>query len=110
MGETVASHTSPDTAKNGILTVLVDSPQWMHHLSFYKEEMTGKLKGFGISEVRFRIGKVTAGGRKRHETPGSALSDDDQRFIENTLKGIRDEELRSRFRRLITHGLTRGRK
>ena len=110
MGDAVSSHTFPDMAKNGVLTVVVDSPQWIHHLSFFKDDMAGKLSRYGINEVRFRIGKVPEPEEKRAEALERQLSSDDRRYIENTLKGVRDDELRKRLKRLIVNALTKGRR
>jgi len=108
-GQTIASHTSPFTIKSNVLTLTVDTPQWMHHLSFLKEEMLGKLDKFNISEIRFRIGKLPEAAQTVTDSCDRMLTDDDKQFISNTLKGIKDKELKKSFRRLLTHGLTKGR-
>jgi len=110
MGEAVAAHTYPFLAKNGILTISVDSPQWMHHLSFYKEEITAKLGRYGIKDVRFRVGKIPPSGEKPPISVTPELSDEELRYIDNTLRGLKDDDLRQKFRKLIIHGLTKGRK
>jgi hypothetical protein len=107
-GQTVASHTSPFTIKNSVLTLTVDTPQWMHHLSFVKEEMIDKLEKFNINEVRFRLGKLPAPAHTVTDNCERMLTDDDKRFIENTLKSIKDKELKKSFRRLLTHALMKG--
>lgn len=107
-GQTIASHTSPFTIKNSVLTLTVDTPQWMHHLSFVKEEILGKLEKFNISEVRFRLGKLPAPAHTVIDNCERMLTDDDKRYIENTLRRIKDKELKKSFRRLLTHALTKG--
>ncbi|MEW6714901.1 MAG: DUF721 domain-containing protein [Nitrospirota bacterium] len=107
-GQTIASHTSPFTIKNSVLTLTVDTPQWMHHLSFVKEEILGKLEKFNISEVRFRLGKLPAPAQTVTDNCERILTDDDKRYIENTLRNIKDKELKKSFRRLLTHALTKG--
>ena len=107
-GQTIASHTSPFTIRNSVLTLTVDTPQWMHHLSFVKEEMLVKLEKFNISEVRFRLGKLPGPAHTVTDNCERMLTDDDKRFIENTLKSINDKELKKRFRSLLTHALTKG--
>lgn len=108
VGQTIASHTSPFTIKSSVLTLTVDTPQWMHHLSFAKDEMLGKLEKFNISEVRFRLGSLPAPAHTVTDNCEMILTDDDQRFIENTLKSIKDKELKKGFRKLLTHALTKG--
>ena len=107
-GPAIALHTSPFTIRNSVLTLTVDSPQWMHHLSFVKEEMLAKLEKFNIREVRFRIGKLPAPLPAVTDNCERMLTDDDKNFIENTLKGIKEKELKKSFRILLTHALTKG--
>ncbi len=108
VGQTIAAHTAPDTIKGKILTLTVDTPQWMHHLSFYKEEISIKLKSYDVTGVRFRLGKLPEKANGGGERENLILTDDDLRYIENTLKNIKDEELKEKFRTLLTHGLTKG--
>lgn len=106
VGDAVAAHTYPDTIKGNVLTLIVDTPQWMHHLSFYKEDITEKLSPFDVKEIRFRTGRIPEKPEESHNTEGIELSDEDSRYIDNTLKNIKDEELKEKFRKLIMHGLT----
>lgn len=110
VGGAIASHTSPVEIKGKLLTVNVDSPQWLHNLGFYKQDMLDKLTSFNISDIRFRIGKVAPRDNDESEAQEQMLGDDDLRYIENTLKDVKDEELRKTFRKLIVHGLSKGRK
>ncbi|MDH4027339.1 MAG: DUF721 domain-containing protein [Nitrospirota bacterium] len=111
VGEAVAAHTFPDMIKGGTLTIIVDSPQWMHHLGFYKAEIAGKLERYDIKEIRFRSGKLPPKkAAQAHEEAAVELSDEDRTFIENTVRNIEDAELRNTFRTLIAHGLSKGRK
>jgi predicted nucleic acid-binding Zn ribbon protein len=110
VGETVAAHTFPDTMRDRVLQLIVDTPQWMHHLSFFREEITAKLKHYDVSEIRFRTGRLPEQGKKDRKAEPAELSSDDVRYIENTLKNLHDEELREKFRALIVHGLTKGKK
>ncbi|MBI5674937.1 MAG: DUF721 domain-containing protein [Nitrospirae bacterium] len=107
-GQAIASHTSPFTIKNGVLILTVDTPQWMHHLSFLKEEILDKLEKFNVSEVRFKLGKLPAPAHTVADNCERMLTGDDKRFIENTLRSIKDKELKKSFRRLLTHALTTG--
>ncbi|MEN8262773.1 MAG: DUF721 domain-containing protein [Nitrospirota bacterium] len=110
VGQPIAVHTFPDTIKSKILTVIVDTPQWMHHLGFFKGELLQKLDGFDISEIRFRIGRLPETEKAIQEEMESDLTEDELRYIENTVKNLKDEELKEKFRKLITHGLTKGKK
>jgi len=105
VGEAVSAHTSPESVDGKVITLTVDTPQWMHHLGFFKEDILTKLKPYGLTDVRFRLGKTArakAAGPKPKET---RLSDRDISYIEKTLKDINDPELKEKLRALITHGL-----
>jgi hypothetical protein len=108
VGQTIAAHTFPETIKGRVLTLLVDTPQWMHHLSFYKEEIIQKLKPYNMTGVRFKLGRLPERSNGRQEEDNPILTEDDQRYIENTLRNIEDEELKEKLRTLLIHGLTRG--
>jgi predicted nucleic acid-binding Zn ribbon protein len=107
VGETIAVHTFPDMIKGKELTLIVDSPQWRHHLDFMKKDICDKLERYGIERLKFRVGKIPESRGKLSKAVEAELTEDDRRYIENTLKGVKDEELKETFRRLIAHGLTR---
>jgi hypothetical protein len=109
-GQTVAAHTFPDTIKGKVLTLIVDTPQWLHHLSFLKEEIISKLKSYNVIEVRFKLGKLPENTKETRLAGDITLSEDDMIYLENTLRNLKDEDLREKFRKLIAHGLMRGRK
>jgi len=109
-GRTVAAHTFPDTVKGKVLTLIVDTPQWMHHLSFFKEEIVLKLASYNVVEVRFKLGKLPDNSKAFALSGDITLSEDDLIYLENTLRNVKDVDLREKFRKLIAHGLTRGKK
>ncbi len=110
VGQTIAIHTFPDTIKGKVLTLIVDTPQWMHHLSFYKEEIAEKLRPYNVNGIRFRLGKLPLGIKKQNGEEHVELPEEDLRFLENTVKNIKDEELKEKFKVLITHGLIKRKK
>ncbi|MBI4699284.1 MAG: DUF721 domain-containing protein [Nitrospirae bacterium] len=105
VGQTIASHTSPDTVKGKTILINVDTPQWMHHLSFYKQEILEKLRSYKLEEVRFRIGTVDAIPENKAQAEDIHLDGEELRYIENTVRNIKDEDIRERFRRLLIHSL-----
>jgi hypothetical protein len=107
VGQTISLHTSPDTIKGKVLTVVVDSPQWLHHLSFFKEEIVKKLHPYNVDEIRLRIGKIPIEEPVHDKEKEFELTEDDRRFVENTIKVIKDEELKEKFRTLISRGLSK---
>ncbi len=105
VGEAVASHTSPGSVSGKTITITVDTPQWLHHLGFFKEDILTKLKPFGLSEVKFKLGKIGGAKVPAYKPKEVKISDKDISYIENTLKGIKDPELKEKFRAFISHGL-----
>jgi hypothetical protein len=108
VGATIAAHCFPDGIQGTTLIVVVDTPQWMHHLSFYRHDIQQRLKPFGAGEVRFRVGKLPEKAQPQREQGASSLTGESQEFIEETLKPVKDEELRSRFRTLLIHSFSAG--
>ena len=108
VGEAIAVHTYPDTIKGKVLTIIVDTPQWMHHLSFFKGEIIAKLKRYEVRDVRFRIGRLPEVKSKKSVPIEAGLSESEQRYLENTVRTIKDSELKEKFRILIAHGLKKG--
>ena len=110
VGETIAAHTFPDMIRGKELTLIVNSPQWRHHLDFLKNDICEKIERYGIDELKFRIGKIPESRGKLSKAVEAQLTEDDLRYIENTIRTIKDEELKETFRKLIAHGLIKGRK
>lgn len=108
VGTPVAMHTHPESIKNGILFVTVDTPQWMHHLGFFKMEILEKLSEQNITEVRLRLGKLPVRELSPRAHEAAPLTDEEQRYIERTVSSLQDGELRQRFRSLIAHSLRHG--
>jgi hypothetical protein len=109
VGQTLAAHTFPDSLKSKTIFINVDTPQWLHHLGFYKQEILEKLKAYNITEVRFKLGKLPPPPATNHDDNASTLSDEDLEYIEGVIKSVKNEELRERFRTLLIHALTKGR-
>lgn len=110
VGKTIAAHTSPEAIKDKQLTIAVDTPQWMHHLGFFKEEISEKLKQYDMTEIRFKLGGLSKAEDSIPSPRKPELSNDDFAYIEDTLKDINDPELKEKLTKLITHGLTENRR
>jgi len=110
VGNTIASHTCPYILRDGILTLTVDTPQWMYHLGFFKEEIKDKLKEYNVHEVRFTMGKLPDSPEDETETGTIEISESDKRYINNTLRSIKDKELKERLRGLLIHAVTKGKR
>ncbi len=107
VGQPISVHTYPDLVKGSYLTIIVDTPQWIHHLSFYKDDIVLKLKPFGITGIRFRRGSIPITEEVKKKTREANLTEEDLQYIENTVGSLKDDELKESFRKLIQHGLTK---
>ena len=111
VGETIATHTSPDIIKGKTIFITVDTPQWMHHLSFFKHEIIEKLKPYRVAEIRFKLGKLSDEDSFRERTgikqqsKNIPLTEEDLLYIENTVKSIKDDDLKERLRTLLKNAL-----
>ncbi|MEF9475341.1 MAG: DUF721 domain-containing protein [Candidatus Mariimomonas ferrooxydans] len=106
VGQNIAIHTSPDLIKGNTLFINVDTPQWMHHLSFFKQDICQKLNPYRITEVRFKLGKLPEAVNISKEINSVSLSEEDLLYIENTVRSVKDDELKERFRGLLANALT----
>jgi len=110
VGEIIGSHSYPEDIRGEVIILTVETPQWMHHLSFFKEEIVQRLETFGIKRVRFRIGRLHLPPEPADKIKEHPLSEEDRRYMNDLLSHINDDELREGFRRLIMHSLTRGKR
>ena len=100
-GPTLSVHMSPSKLTEGELLVNIDQPIWMQQLTFHKRQIVGKLKPYGVTKVRFRIGNIYS-----HRSPGRTeavreipeLSPEDAAFVETLASGVSDENLRQAIR------------
>ena len=78
----------------------------MHHLSFYKQEILEKLKNYGIENVRLKLGRLNEDSVNKFKTANAyQLTEEDSRYIENTIKNLKDDELKEKFRTLFSDAL-----
>jgi hypothetical protein len=118
VGADIARHACPAMLKGGRLTVTVDSSAWMGQLSMLAPGIIEKVnEAIGedlVKNLHFRIGKI------RQECPAARAEDKpparrrlmplEKALIEKALEPIKDEELRSRGRRLMSTAFSTRRK
>ncbi len=116
VGEGIAKHALPESVKGGVLTVIVDSPVWMHQLSMMAPALVEKVNtvmGTGtVQDIRFRAGRLvrpTEGKveKERFVPKRRKLLPDERREIEESVSMISDKELREKARRLLESSCTR---
>jgi hypothetical protein len=105
VGDTISAHTFPDFFKGGTILIIVDTPQWMHHLSFYKQDILNKLRPYKVKDLRFKLGRLPEREGSREAVNHAPLSEDEERFIEETIENLEDDGLKLRFRTLLAHSM-----
>ena len=104
-GEPLSLHMWPSSLKRGELLIHVDSPLWLHQLSFLKADILKKLHHFNVREIRFRLGRIGHLAKIRPsldpEPEEPPLDMDSLRYIEETTDGIQDPELRDCVRKAM---------
>ena len=109
--EPLSLHMCPSQLKNGELLITVDSPVWLQQLTFFKEDITKNVSPFGVTRVRFKIGRIP---RPHHspKTPpqpqtGQSLKSSDRKEIEDTVSTLPDNELRDALRKVMEKSLVK---
>lgn len=57
-GPPLGGHMFPVSLKGGELLINVDSPAWLNQINYLRSDILHKVKSFGVTELRFRIGRV----------------------------------------------------
>jgi len=109
--KSISSHMFPATLKDGELLLHVESPAWMQQLTYYKKEIIRKLSSYAITDVRFRLGRITKKKQKQEtEKPMRELSSDEVLFAASVVADIKNEELKASIRKAIEKSLVADRK
>ena len=109
--KSIAPHMSPAALKEGELLLHVESPAWMQQLTYYKKDIIRKLASYAVTDVRFRLGRITKKIRRQEaEKPMRALSEEEVLFAASVVADIRNEELKNSIRKAIEKSLRADRK
>lgn len=108
----LVSHMYPSSFSEGELLINIDSPAWMQELNFFRNQIIAKLNSYGVRSVRFRIGRVHSKTQninqfKKDKEP-KKLSDEETKYIENTICKITEEKLREKIRTTIEKAVLSG--
>ena len=115
VGAGIAKHALPESIKSGRLTVIVDSPVWMHQLSMMAPGLIEKINSVmgadTVEDIKFRSGKLEradAGRVKREKfiPKKRKLLPQEHRDIEESLASISDKDLKEKARRLLESSCT----
>ncbi len=109
--KSISSHMFPAALNEGELLLHVESPAWMQQLTYYKKEIIRKLSPYAVTDVRFRLGRITKKKQKQEaEKPMRPLSPDEISFAASVVADIRNEELKDSIRKAIEKSLAADRK
>lgn len=117
VGPQIAAKAQPDRLREDVLYVRVSTSVWMHELQFMKQDIIEKLNGTlgtaAVSQIRFFIGDVEAlpvkPPAKVVPPDAAALKADERNYIEGTLAGVADPELKAILRETMIRSILRGR-
>lgn len=109
VGKGIARHARPSSIKRGVLMVKVTDSVWLQDLEFQaetiKEKLNTRLQRQAIKKVRFRVGEPQESKHLNNKGPRKEghqdLSLERQRETETTIARIKDEEIRSSFRKIM---------
>ena len=103
--KTVALHSYPYSLGQGGLLILVDDPIWLSELALLKDDLLNSIHQYlsrqrpvKIESLRFRLGPIPATEQAREPKTRLRLPAGKLDAIEDTIKHIEDEELKSALR------------
>lgn len=97
----MTEHTFPKDLKNGILVVTVNSHAWLAHLKMLKDEFLKKLHPYGIKDMEFRFGRIYKKEKLNGEGDTPELTPEQQDWMKDIIKNIKDDEIRATTESLI---------
>jgi len=110
VGETIAKKARPETIRNRVLIVKVNSSPWIQELQFMKEMIKEKLnQRIGeklIDDLFFQLGKIQVKEEEPVTTPSKGwqevtLPKKELSEVEKSLKEIKDLDLKSILKRIL---------
>jgi len=110
----MAQHTLPLSLQYKKLTLLVDSPAWNQQLHFLQPKILEMLHSFTpgieISEIRFKVGPLPKreSPPEKEEAVSSAVSKDEEKYIEESLQPIQNLETKESMRKLMIRAFQAG--
>ena len=110
VGKRIAQHARPSWIKKGVLLIKVTDSVWVQELEFkaetIKERLNKNLQREAIKRIRFRVGAPLDSRQMGKERPQKVHIQDislaKQGKMEEILARIKDKELRSSLREIMT--------
>ncbi|NOZ25211.1 MAG: DUF721 domain-containing protein [Nitrospirae bacterium] len=103
MGE----HIHPSSLKNGRLLIIVDSHVWLNELRLHKDEMLKRLTGYGVEQIRFKLGRVYRKRKRREPVEAAADCSIPEEMVGEVTAKIRDPQLRESLLKAIRSSMRR---
>lgn len=92
----VIEHSFPKELKNDVLFVTVNSHIWLTQLKLLKNEFLKKLYPYGIKDIEFRFGRIYRNQKEKTEKNHTiTLSSEQEEWIKDIIKNIKDSEMRT---------------
>jgi hypothetical protein len=108
-------HAAPSVLSEGELVLNVDSPAWLQELKFFTGDIIKKLSPFGVRTIRLRLGKVSSNLKESISVEEGArraapvqFTPEEIEYIQQTVSGIYDDELRGTIRAAIEKAISSG--
>ncbi|MGQ9569555.1 MAG: DUF721 domain-containing protein [Thermodesulfovibrionales bacterium] len=100
-------HIYPLKLSEGEILINVNSPIWLHELNYYKDDIVKKLSGYGVKEVRFRLGRVLVTTKDRGQKKETrALTAEECSYVNELVSRINDQELKDKIKKAIEKSIT----
>jgi len=91
----VSEHSFPKELKNGTLFVTVNSHLWLTQLKLLKDEFLKQLRSYGVKDIEFRFGRIYRNQKEKIEKENAmSLSSEQQEWLKDIIKNIKDSEIR----------------
>lgn len=99
----LVDHIYPKEIREGLLYVSVNSHTWLNELKLLREDFLKKLIPYGIKDVEFKFGKIRSIEQNyENKNKVKTLSTQQQVWINDVVKEVNDEEMRTIIKNLVT--------
>lgn len=115
-GDVISKVSKPEGVQDRVLVVIVKDPVWINQLNLLKQELLRRLNEVldkdSLSDIKFRMGTIKT--KKWKESKENhfnldriILSEEDLKFVEESLEPIKDTELKDIMRRVFIKAVKR---
>lgn len=96
----LSEHIYPSSLSKDQLLIIVDSSEWLHEVGLRKEAIEARLGSYGISSVRFKLGRVYRKKRRVKKALKTPVRVPDELYDEVTSR-INDPSIRESMLKAI---------